>query len=108
MSDDIDDDLQAFALEDPNKPKLDPWFDPAYPDIKEGAKFTPKKRGDEYYVYTVVDAHPSVSGTIEVEAVMYDWCGGYYMRANKQPFNWAVGRDEMLRTHSLACQGKKK
>lgn len=103
---DFDDDLDELLLN--AKPKLpDPYFDPKYPEIKEGVKFTPIERGIEYSVYTIKDAH-AVDNKVKVSEVIYTWGTGYYSRLNKTPFECELDRDDLCSSHSPACQGKKK
>lgn len=101
--DDFDD--LFFEAEEPAKP--DGFFDEAYPEIKAGVKFTPIERGAEYSVYTIVDAHPK-GNEVVVSEVVYTWINGYYARLNKKPFLCGMNREELCRSHSPACQGKKK
>lgn len=77
------------------------FVDEKYPEIRKGVKFTPKVRTDSYSVYTIYDAIPS-GNLVQVLEVIYNWCGGYYIRLNKEPELVQIDRDELLRTHRVA------
>lgn len=94
-------------LKDEAYTPADEFVDPAYPDIRVGVKFTPIRRGYEYSVLTVTDARPN-GNMIKADAVMYSWCGGHYARLNKTPVECEMDRAALCKTHSPACQGRKK
>lgn len=86
----------------------DPYVDPAYPAIKEGAKFTPKRRSiQQYSTYVITDAHPDGDNRVKATEVVYVWCGGYYVRWNQIPFECELDRDDLIRSHCPSHQGKR-
>ena len=102
----FDDEFDELLLNSTRK-LPDPYFDPKYPEIREGVKFTPISRGAEYSVYTIEDAH-AVDNKVKASEVIYTWCTGYYARLNKTPLECELDRDDLCKTHSPSSQGKKK